>query len=98
MDQLERENIRRRLQKLVNQPVNDPGIKAITVNPLYHGSSRMRVTVGSVCANLEPGAPPQEVLAIFESMSFLVVTAVRGATSGLPYIFTRQEVKNVEKG
>lgn len=98
MDKSERENIRLYLEKLVNKPVHDPDIRAITVNPLYHGSSKMRVAVGSHCAGLEPGAPTQVVLAIFESASFLVVTVERGAGAGMPYFFTRQEVKNVERG
>ena len=85
------------LAKLMRRPVRDKRIKAIEVNPLYHGYSRRRIEVGQYYADLEPGAPSQLVVAIFESDSFLVCTPERGCGEGVPYIFTRQEVRDVEK-
>jgi hypothetical protein len=38
------------------------------------------------------------VVAIFESVSYLVCTPDRGAGEGLPYFFTRNEVREVEEG
>ncbi len=94
----DREQVRRYLEKLVKAPVQSKVIRSLTVNPLYHGSSKMTVSVGQYVANLEPGAPPEQVLAIFESKSFMVVTPSRGNMDGLPYFFTRQEVLRAESG
>ncbi len=92
----EREGIRLYLEKLTGVQVRDVVIKSIDVNPAYHSLPPMRITVGEVCANLEPEAPPEMVVAIFEAPSFLVCTHTRGAGEGLPYIFTRPEVQHVE--
>jgi len=98
MDERERQRIAEYLTKLVSRPIRDKRIKAIVVNPLHHGLPKRRIEVGQSYADLEPGAPSQRVIAIFESDSFLVCTPERGAGDGLPYIFTRQEVKSVEEG
>ena len=97
MEADERKQVVAYLAKLMRSPVRDKRIKAIEVNPLYHGSSRRSIEVGQHYADLEPGAPSQLVVAIFESNSFLVCTPERGYGEGVPYIFTRQEVKGVEK-
>ena len=97
MEADERKQIADYLAKLVERPVRDNRIKAVEVNPLYHGSRRRRIEVGQYYTDLEPGAPSQLVVAIFESDSFLICTPERGYGEGVPYIFTRQEVKGVEK-
>ncbi len=97
MEADERKQVVDYLAKLMQRPVRDKRINAIEVNPLYHGSSRRRIEVGQHYADLEPDAPSQLVVAIFESDSFLVCTPERGYGEGVPYIFTRQEVKGVEK-
>lgn len=97
MDDARREEIRQYLEKLVKQPVKSERIKALDVNPLYHGMPRMHIEVGSQCANLEPDAPSQLVVAIFESRSFIVCTPDHGTGKGMPYFFTRDEVKKVVK-
>ncbi len=97
MDLERREQIRQYLEKLVKEKVHDKHIRSLTVNPLYHGSAKMRVVSGQLCTNLEPDTPAQMVLAIFESQSFLVCTEERGAGKGLPFIFTRTEVVRVEE-
>lgn len=94
----DRERVRQYLEKLVKAPVQDKVVRSLTVNPLYHGSSKMTISVGHNAANLEPGASIQMVLAIYESKSFLVVTANRGNMQGLPYFFTRQEVVRADSG
>jgi len=97
LDPADREEVRARLEKMVRERVSAKRIQAIVVNPLYHGSSKMRIEVGRLCANLEPDTAPQEVVAIFESRSFLVCTLERGLKHGLPFIFTRDEVLKVEE-
>ena len=98
MDKNEHKRIAAYLAKLMNRPVRNKRIKSIDVNPLHHGLPRRRIEVGKHYADLEPDAPAQLVVAIFESDSFLVCTPERGAGEGLPYIFTRAEVKGVEEG
>lgn len=90
------ENVRLYLEKLFNQKVESTRINAITVNPPYHGQGKRTIRIGSVCAELEPGQPPEEVVAIYESKSFLVCTTDRGAKKGLPYIFPRETVIKVD--
>lgn len=97
MENEEHEKLRLYLEELVKQPVHPHRIASLTVNPLYHGSAKMCVRAGQAVGNLEPEAPVQRVLAIFESKSFLVVTPERGYFEGLPYFFTRTEVVAVER-
>ena len=85
------------LEKLFGKPVSRKPIRRIEVNPPFHGQGRRYVTVGERCSELEPGAPAETVLAIFESMSYLVCTAERGAGKGMPYIFTRDAVLRVDE-
>ncbi len=98
MNQQEREKIRLYLEKLVDRPVRSKPIRAIVVSPLYHGQPKRRIEVGQCYSDLEPGEPSRQVVAIFESDSFLVCTPERGAGEGLPYFFTRNEVRKVEEG
>lgn len=89
-------NIRNYLEKLFGQKIEKKKIKSITVNPLYHGQNKRTIVIGKTYANLEPDSPPQKILAIFESKSYLVCTAERGAGQGMPYIFTRDTVLSVD--
>jgi hypothetical protein len=91
-----REEMAAYLEKLFGKPVSRRPIRRIEVNPPFHGQGRRFVTVGELSADLEPGAPSETVLAIFESMSYLVCTAERGAGKGMPYIFTRDAVVRVD--
>ena len=84
------------LQATSRAPIKAKRIRAITVNPAYRWQPRVRIEVGREYAELEPGAPREEVLAIFESVSFLVVTGSRGAGTGAPYFFSREDVRAVE--
>ena len=92
----EKEKIRQYLEKLFGQKVEKTEIKSITVNPPYHGQGKRTIEVNHSYADLEPGRPPDKVLAIFKSRSFLICTAERGARKGMPYIFTRDTIISVE--
>ena len=92
----EKEAIRQYLERLFGQKVEESEIKSITVNPPFHGQGKRIIEINNTYADLEPGQPPEKVLAIFESKSFLVCTAERGAGKGMPYIFTRDTIAAVE--
>ena len=93
----ERERIRLYLEKTLGHPVQAKIIKAIVVNPHYHGQPKRKIEVGQYCADLEPGRPRELVLAIFETKLFCVCTKERGAGEGLPYFFTRDTIRSVEE-
>ena len=84
------------LERTLKQKLQDTTIRAITVNPVSHFLPKMRIEVGQVCAHLEADAPPEVVVGIFESKLFVVCTPTRGAMTGLPYFFVRQDVRKVE--
>lgn len=94
---IEREEIRQYLEDLVGEKVNDPNIRSIVVNPVYRSQPVMKIEVGKYYSELEPGRPREKVVAIFESKAFLVCTEQRGAGHNLPYIFTRDTVRKIEK-
>nr|MBN2276589.1 hypothetical protein [candidate division Zixibacteria bacterium] len=71
-------------------------IKRISVNPANHHIPPMDIEIGKIAKNLEPGAPPEMVLAIFESTVFLVCTQTRGIDQPLPYFFAREDILLVE--
>ncbi len=96
IDDDERERIRAYLNATSKVPVKPARIRAITVNPSYRWMSMLRIEVGGRYRDFEPGAPAEEVLAIFESASFIVCTKTRGAGSGAPYYFSREDVRRVE--
>ena len=77
-------------------PVKEKRIRAITVNPAYRWQPKIRIEVGRYYSNLEPDAPREQVIAIFESASFLVCTPSRGGGRGVPYFFSREDVRQVE--
>ncbi|MFH1894178.1 MAG: hypothetical protein ABIK83_16025 [Candidatus Zixiibacteriota bacterium] len=92
----EREEIKIYLEGVVLGKMRDRVIRAIEVNSRYRHQPKMRIEVGKSYRDLEPGAPYEEVVAIFESESFLVCTKERGAGTGLPYYFVREDVRRVE--
>lgn len=93
----EREEIRQYLIKLVEEAVKSDYICSIVVNPPYHSQPVMTIEVGNCYADLEPGRPLEKVVAIFESKAFLVCTEERGAGHDLPYIFTRDTVRKINR-
>lgn len=90
------DQIRLDLEKRLHIKIRRWHIKALTVYPTNQQIPNMRIEVGQIYRNLEPDAPPEEVLAIFESVSFLVCTKNRGIGAGLPYFFAREDVRRVE--
>ncbi|MFH2056058.1 MAG: hypothetical protein ABIJ61_08880 [bacterium] len=93
---MDREQIKTYLETDLEIKVKERAIRAIKVNPSQHAQPPLHIVVGKVCAHLEPDAPPEQVLAIFDATTFLVCTATRGAGSGLPYFFAREDVRRVE--
>ncbi|MEZ5360173.1 MAG: hypothetical protein R3F48_15255 [Candidatus Zixiibacteriota bacterium] len=94
-DQRYRE-IKEYLEKTLGHPIKDKKIAAIGVNPLYHGQSKRLIEVGYHYADLEPDSPSEQVIAIYETKLFCVVTEKRGACQGLPYFFTRDTIYDVK--
>ncbi len=90
------EAIRVRLEKSMGVKFRSKKIKAITVNPASRSLPKMHIVVGREYNNLEPEAPLEKVLAIFEATVFVVCTRDRGVEKGLPYFFAREDVRAVE--
>ncbi len=82
-------------QKALSIKIRPKHIKAIKVNPAAHWQPPMYIEVGGYCNNLEKDTPHEEIVAIFESTTFLVCTLKRGINTDLPYFFTREDVREV---
>jgi len=95
LSQDEFETLRRKLEKTFGERVSDRRIRALRVNSAFHWQPPLYIEVGQFCAGLTPDGPPEEIVAIFESRSFLVCTPDHGINSGSPFIFTRADVKQV---
>ncbi len=93
----ERLKIQAYLEGSVLGKVRDRKIRSIRVNMSYKQQPHLIIEVGKSYSDLEPGAPDQQVIAIFESDSFLVCTRERGAGQGLPYYFIRANVREVRE-
>jgi hypothetical protein len=91
----ERLKIQAYLEETVLGKIRDRKIKSIRVNMSYRRQPYLIIEVGKYYSDLEDGAPNQQVVAIFESDSFLVCTRERGAGQGLPYYFIRDNVRQV---
>jgi hypothetical protein len=86
------------IARTTKQKVRDKKIRALGVNPLYHGQPKRLLEVGHSYADLEPDAPSEQIVAIFEIQTlFCVCTPNRGGGRGLPYFFTRESVYVVEE-
>jgi hypothetical protein len=93
---VEREKIKKYLEQLLGQKMKDRHVRAIGVNAGYHGLPKMLIEEGKSYRDLEPGAPGERVIAIFEAAFFCVCTVSRGAGEGMPYLFHRRDVYKVE--
>ncbi|MCP4583051.1 MAG: hypothetical protein GY839_15690 [candidate division Zixibacteria bacterium] len=92
----ELENLRLSLEERLKVKIRAKRIKAIRVNSSFHWQPPLFISVGGLCANLEKDSPPEDIIAIFEHASFVVVTPQRGLEDNtLPYFFARQDVKEV---
>jgi hypothetical protein len=90
------EELRKAVEKLVNIPVSKRKIKSIGVNPRARHIPKMTIEVGQFYSNLEPNAPEEEVIAIFEAVSFCVCTPSRDGVNAPPYYFHREDVFSIE--
>lgn len=89
-------DLRLRLEKSLKTKIRAKRIKAILVNSSFHWQPPLFIAVGGLCSNMEKDSPPEEIIAIFEHASFVVVTPDRGYTDKtLPYFFARQDIKEV---
>lgn len=92
-----REKIRLDLEKFMGVRIAKKKVKSIEVNPRQRSIPRMVIRAGEKYGGLEPGAPEEEVLAIFESTLFCVCTPTRGIDGAAPYYFLREDVVSVEE-
>jgi hypothetical protein len=88
--------LKERLEQKMGVKIRPNKIIAITVNPASHSLPKMHIVIGREYKNLEPDAPLEQVLAIFEATTFIVCTQNRGVEKGIPYFFAREDVRKVE--
>gem|GEM_PF-1104217 len=89
------EKLRRRWEETLKVPVQTRRIRAIEVVSVYHWQPKLFIEVGKMCADLWKDSPPELVVAIFESRSFLVCTPDHGVDRGAPHVFTHEDVRRV---
>ena len=89
------EKLRLQMEKLYGQKVHDRRIKSLRVNSSYHWQPPLQIVVGQYCSHLTLDGPPEKIMAIFESKSFLVCTPDHGYEQSSPHIFWRGDVKEV---
>ena len=87
--------LRDRLEKGMNVKIRPKKIEAIHVNSASHWQPPLYIKVGEKCANLEKDSLPENIIAIFESITFLVCTPDRGIDNNLPYFFAKEDVTQV---
>ena len=88
-------SLKTRLEKVMNARIRQKKITAIYVNSAHHWQPPLVIKVGEKCANLEKDTPPEKIIAIFETTTFLVCTQKRGIENDLPYFFSREDVTRV---
>ncbi len=91
----EYERLRGQLEKRYRAKVLDRKIRAIRVNSSYHWQPKLFIEVGKFCGHLELDGPPEKIMVIYESRSFLVCTPGHGYEGGRPYVFARADVREV---
>jgi hypothetical protein len=87
------EATRLQLEKMYHEKVLDRRVRSIRVNSSYRWQPQMTIEVGKFASHLTPDGPPEKIVAIYESRSFLVCTPGHGFEGGRPYIFPRTDVK-----
>jgi hypothetical protein len=87
--------LRESLEKSLHAKIKARRIRAIFVNSALHWQPPMWVRVGEYGEHLEKEAPAEKVIAILESISFLVCTETRGTEESPPYFFAREDVRRV---
>ena len=91
------EKQRSELEKFIGVKISRKRIKSIEVNPRERSIPRMVIEVGKKYGGLEPGAPTEEIIAIYESTLFCVCTPARGLMGTQPYYFLREDVIAVKE-
>ena len=89
------EDLKAWLGSQLKPPIKKRRIKAIKVNAAYRWQPPLYIEVGNTCAHLEPDGGPEDIIAIFESTTFLVVTPDHGFKKGFPYFFAKEDVHQV---
>ena len=92
------EAMRAAIEKLIGVKVSAKLINSISVNPRARQVPKMTIEVGGSYGDLEPTAPTEKVLAIYEATLFCVCTKSRDEIKAPPYFFLREDVFNVEYG
>jgi hypothetical protein len=90
------EKMRAAIEKLIGVSVSSKKIKSIGVNPRARHIPKMTIEVSHTYNELEPKAPAEKVLAIYEATLFCVCTETRNGINAPPYFFLREDVFNVE--
>ena len=91
------EKVRSDLEDYIGVRISKKRIKSIEVNPRQRSLPRMVIEVGKKHGGLEPGAPSEEIIAIYESTLFCVCTPARGINGTEPYYFLREDVISVKE-
>ncbi len=95
LTKVEWEELRAKLDKQLKPDVKKRRIKAIKINSAYHWQPPLYIEVGKKVGPLEPDAPPELIVAIYESSAFMVVTPKHGYDEGLPHFFAKEDVQQV---
>ncbi len=93
-----REGIRKFVEETMGR-INSREIKAIWVYPRseHKRINDIKIEVGKYLDNRMSDTPNEQVMAIFESNTFLVCTPNRGVLRGIPYLYGKDEVYKVEE-
>ena len=89
------EALRLKLEQTFHETVSRRRIQAIHTNSAYRWQPPLHIEIDRSCAGLTKEGPPELVVAIYESHSFLVCTPDHGFERGSPHIFTRADVRQV---
>ncbi len=89
------EELRQKLDAELKPEVKKRRIKAIRVNSAYRWQPPLWIEVGHEVGYLEKDGPPELIVAIYESTTFLVVTPEHGYEEGLPHFFAKEDVHQV---
>ena len=94
-----REDIRKFAEKTTGWTVSNRRIKAIWVHPhpSHHKIYNVKIEIGKYLDSRMSDTPNEEVMAIFESNAFLVCTPNRGVLQGMPYLYGKEEVYELEE-
>jgi len=90
------EKMRAAVEKLIDVKVSAKKIKSIGVNPRARHLPKFKIEVDCTYSDLEPNAPAEKILAIYEATLFCVCTENRNGIDAPPYFFLREDVYSVD--